>query len=262
MQKQYMIAGCDILGFSHLVQMSPLQNVVNDSFGWLRKSLHHSLHKRDFPNEIPKKSDFLGNKHVGIAWFSDTFLLYSRRDDKEAIHQLIQTVGWLLFETMSIGRGAVIRGGEWVGRNRRNYRMKATGLLARMFVRSSSTRKPFTRRFVEIALTTSKSKDLTLIAHPVHYAPRKLAPFESGEHVEQLLLLDCPPWPPPHLCHGASILLGVPENWKSVRDCGCNLGTCTLCRIQKQSRLRGSAGNLNDNSRTAFLSASLDVAIS
>jgi hypothetical protein len=104
MQKQYMIAVCDILGFSHLVQMSPLQNVVNDSFGWLRKSLHHSLHKRDFPNEIPKKSDFLGNKHVGIAWFSDTFLLYSRRDDKEAIHQLIQTVGWLLFETMMAGR--------------------------------------------------------------------------------------------------------------------------------------------------------------
>ena len=29
-------------------------------------------------------------------WFSDTFLLYSRRDDKEAIHQLIQLVGWLL----------------------------------------------------------------------------------------------------------------------------------------------------------------------
>jgi hypothetical protein len=109
MQKQYMIAVCDILGFSHLVQMSPLQNVVNDSFGWLRKSLHHSLHKRDFPNEIPKKSDFLGNKHVGIAWFSDTFLLYSRRDDKEAIHQLIQTVGWLLFETMMAGR--MIRGG-------------------------------------------------------------------------------------------------------------------------------------------------------
>jgi len=109
MQKQYMIAVCDILGFSHLVQISPLQNVVNDSFGWLRKSLHHSLHKRDFPNEIPKKSDFLGNKHVGIAWFSDTFLLYSRRDDKEAIHQLIQTVGWLLFETMMAGR--MIRGG-------------------------------------------------------------------------------------------------------------------------------------------------------
>src|SRR6478672_1125185 len=79
--------------------------------------------------------------------------------------------------------------------------MKATGLLARMFVRSSSTRKPFTRRFVVIGLTTSKNKDLTLIAHPVHCAPRKLAPFESGEHVEQLLLLDCPPLPRPHLCH-------------------------------------------------------------
>ena len=43
--------------------------------------------------------------------------------------------------------------------------------------------------------------------------PVKLAPFGSGEHVEQLLLLDCPPWPRPHLCRcEASILLGVPEN--------------------------------------------------
>ena len=104
-----MIVVCDILGFSHLVQTTPLQHVVDDSLGWLRKSLHHSLHKRDFPDDIPKKSEFLGNDHVGVAWFSDTILFYTRHDDREAIRQLIHTVGWLLFETMMAGR--LIRGG-------------------------------------------------------------------------------------------------------------------------------------------------------
>lgn len=108
-QQEFMVAVCDILGFSHLVQTSSLEQVVNNSLGWLRKSLYHSLHKREFPDAIPRKEQFLGNEHVGAAWFSDTFLLYSRADDREAINQLIQTVGWLLFETMMAGR--MIRGG-------------------------------------------------------------------------------------------------------------------------------------------------------
>ena len=33
---------------------------------------------------------------LGSLGFPIYLLLYSRRDDKEAIHQLIQMVGWLL----------------------------------------------------------------------------------------------------------------------------------------------------------------------
>jgi hypothetical protein len=105
-----MVAVCDVLGFSSLVEKSPLVDVINDSLGWLRKALHHSLHKREFPGEIPSKDEFLENDHVGVAWFSDTILLYTRRDDDEAIRQLVQTVGWLLFETM-MGGNTRIRGG-------------------------------------------------------------------------------------------------------------------------------------------------------
>jgi hypothetical protein len=105
-----MVAVCDVLGFSRLVEKSALVDVINDSLGWLRKALHHSLHKREFPGEIPRKAEFLGNNYVGVAWFSDTILLYTRRDDDQAIQQLVQTVGWLLFETM-MGSTTRIRGG-------------------------------------------------------------------------------------------------------------------------------------------------------
>jgi class 3 adenylate cyclase len=110
MRQNYMVAVCDVLGFSRLVETKSLDDVVNGAFGWLRQALHHSLHKREFPAEIPSKDEFLGNDHVGVAWFSDTILLYTLRDDEEAIRQLIQTVEWLLFETM-MGSNTRIRGG-------------------------------------------------------------------------------------------------------------------------------------------------------
>jgi hypothetical protein len=115
-----MIAVCDVLGFSSLVEKIALDDVVNSSLGWLRKALHHSLHKREFPGEIPKKDELLGNDHVGLAWFSDTILLYTRRSDDEAIRQLVQTVGWLLFETMMGGstrtRGGISFGEAYIDR--------------------------------------------------------------------------------------------------------------------------------------------------
>jgi hypothetical protein len=37
-----------------------------------------------FPGEIPRKAEFLRSNHVGVAWFSDTILLYTRRDDDQA----------------------------------------------------------------------------------------------------------------------------------------------------------------------------------
>jgi len=110
MRNQYLIAVCDILGFSTLVEKNSLDDVVSGALGWFRKALHHSLHKRDFPSEVPAKTAFVGNEHVGVAWFSDTVLLYTRRDDDEAVQQLILTIGWLLFETM-IGGNTRIRGG-------------------------------------------------------------------------------------------------------------------------------------------------------
>jgi|SRR5208337_1966314 len=100
MRKNYTVAICDILGFTRLVQQNPLDQIVEKSLGWLRKSLHHSIHKLDFPSEVPSLKRLQGHPHLGLAWFSDTILIFTREDTDECLRSLLSSVGWLLFETM------------------------------------------------------------------------------------------------------------------------------------------------------------------
>jgi hypothetical protein len=115
---QYLVAVCDILGFSNLVEQNPLDQVVDGALGWFRRALHHSIHKDGFPPEVPHKAETDAHEHVGVAWFSDTVLLYSLRDDDEAARQLIMTVGWLIFETLLSSGRTKIRGGISYGEAR------------------------------------------------------------------------------------------------------------------------------------------------
>jgi hypothetical protein len=110
MMGHYMIAFCDILGFSDLVQNNPLDRVVEEVLGWVRKALEYSLYKTDLPSEVPLKAAFEKHEHLGVSWFSDTILLYSKHDQDEAIRQLIEVVGWLLFATNRFGRARIRAG--------------------------------------------------------------------------------------------------------------------------------------------------------
>lgn len=92
---------CDILGFSALVQSTPLDRLIDGHMAWFRRSLHHSLHKTAFPTEPPAGAELQGNALLGAAWFSDTVLLYTREDSDEAVRELLATVGWLIFEGQS-----------------------------------------------------------------------------------------------------------------------------------------------------------------
>jgi hypothetical protein len=114
MKAQYMIALCDILGFSKLIESNPLDTVMDHALGWFRKALHHSIYKNGFPDKVPQARDLESHKDIGVALFSDTILLYTLRDDDEAIRQLIITLGWLIFETI-LGGTTKIRGGVSYG---------------------------------------------------------------------------------------------------------------------------------------------------
>jgi hypothetical protein len=78
-QRQYMVAVCDILGFSAHLQKNPVGDVVNQSLGWLRRSLYFALHKKQFPQEIPNKAEFLGNECWRCLVFRYVFSLYALR---------------------------------------------------------------------------------------------------------------------------------------------------------------------------------------
>src|SRR3989338_2870418 len=110
MRANYFIAVCDILGFSDLVRDNELDDVVTHSIGWFRKSLNHSLHKTGFPTEVPPTADLDRHSKVGVAWFSDTVLFYTKNDTDEAVQELLSTVACLLFETLQVGN-TKFRGG-------------------------------------------------------------------------------------------------------------------------------------------------------
>jgi hypothetical protein len=107
MKANYFLAVCDILGFSDLVRDNELDAVVNHSVGWFRKALNHSLHKTEFPKEAPPTADLDRHAKVGVAWFSDTVLLYTKSDTDDSIQALLSTVAWLIFETILDGQTKV-----------------------------------------------------------------------------------------------------------------------------------------------------------
>jgi hypothetical protein len=106
----YMVAVCDILGFAELVETQPLDDVVNSALGWFRQSLHHSLHKDGFPDSTPELQELESHTDIGVAWFSDTVLLHTLRDDDACVQNLLSTVCWLLFETIVSGRTRIRSG--------------------------------------------------------------------------------------------------------------------------------------------------------
>ncbi len=100
MRSSYLIAVCDILGFSELVQRRSLDSVVDKTLASVRKALSHSLLGDPYPASPPPMRELDGNPHVSVALFSDTILLYTKHNTDEAVGELLQVMGWLLFETI------------------------------------------------------------------------------------------------------------------------------------------------------------------
>ena len=100
MKQNYMVAVCDILGFSCLVCEHGLDKVVDNAYGWFLKVLHQSLHKRGFPDNVPTLRELDAHHRLGFAWFSDTVLFYTLQDEVDAYRSLCATVAGLLFRTM------------------------------------------------------------------------------------------------------------------------------------------------------------------
>ncbi|MDD5558788.1 hypothetical protein [Candidatus Methylomirabilis sp.] len=100
MVQNRMVAVCDILGFSDMVNTHPLQEVIDNSLGYLSKAIYHSMKQEEFPNSAPILDQFQNQRQIGFAWFSDTVLLYAFDDEDHTNENLVETAAWLLFETM------------------------------------------------------------------------------------------------------------------------------------------------------------------
>jgi hypothetical protein len=114
MKSKYTIAVCDILGFSRLVEEVEIDQIVEGHIAFFRKALHHSMIMGDFPDEPPEFDSLQDNSLLGLAWFSDTILIFTREDSDAALQELIRCLSWLIFET-TVGGGTRIRCGVSYG---------------------------------------------------------------------------------------------------------------------------------------------------
>ena len=93
-----LVVVADILGFRHRVTSWPVEDVVNHTLLYLRKSLNFAIHRSTVPD--PPSLDELNRfSSLGLAWFSDTVLIFARDDRDETASVFMETLGYLSFVT-------------------------------------------------------------------------------------------------------------------------------------------------------------------
>jgi class 3 adenylate cyclase len=100
MTERRLIAVADILGFKNTILTTPLDRVVKDYFGYFRRAIQHTLEQQGWPDPPEDFDELRTRARLGMEWFSDTLILHTKDDSDDATRNLLQTVNWLLFETM------------------------------------------------------------------------------------------------------------------------------------------------------------------
>lgn len=94
MSQQRLIAIADILGFKETVLTTPLDQIINEHFRYMRRALHHTLGDLQgitgLPDDLPGLKRASG---LGFEWFSDTIVLIVGRALVGA-HQLEAAQKW------------------------------------------------------------------------------------------------------------------------------------------------------------------------
>jgi hypothetical protein len=106
-----LVAVCDILGFTALVQNNSAETIANTTIDFLRKTLYSSLYQKNYSDGTPTLQELKNQNEIGLAMFSDTLLLYTLQDNIENNNKLIQTVAYLLFFSMFGSKFCRIRAG-------------------------------------------------------------------------------------------------------------------------------------------------------
>jgi hypothetical protein len=104
--QKYTIALCDILGFKKTVQSNPVDQVVRSVLIPLKFALNDAINydvtkDEEFPANITL-SQINEQSKIGVSWFSDTILMYTKEDQDENLRKLIYAVARFLFRTSQI----------------------------------------------------------------------------------------------------------------------------------------------------------------
>jgi len=102
MPEKRIIAIGDILGFKETVLKTPLEKIVQQHFGFFRRAMEHALRQQGWPSVPEDFEQLRTSAPIGIEWFSDTIVLFSREDTDAASKAVLDAAAWLLFETMFV----------------------------------------------------------------------------------------------------------------------------------------------------------------
>jgi len=99
----------DILGFRDRVMTRPPEEIVMTTLAYLRRALSFAVNGSTL-QETPSLSSLEQNSQIGLAWFSDTVLLYARDDSDAVANTFMRAARYLAFVT-TIPPNARLRAG-------------------------------------------------------------------------------------------------------------------------------------------------------
>jgi hypothetical protein len=94
-----MVGLFDILGFKNILFSIPLKEVVDVHYGYLREALYFGIFAEE-PKHDPTWEEIRDQNKLGVAWFSDSVLIYSLRDNEDNYCDLIRASAYMLMKTI------------------------------------------------------------------------------------------------------------------------------------------------------------------
>lgn len=95
-----MVAVCDILGFRSLVLRRDLASLIENELSFFRRLVGFSIEHGEVPEIPPSLVELRQRDRIGLAWFSDTVIIYAKSDEDMACRDVLEAVGWLVFTSM------------------------------------------------------------------------------------------------------------------------------------------------------------------
>ncbi len=94
-----LVAVCDILGFADYVCHSDVepQYAANTCLGFVRQIAKLVLSEENTVNDVPSFAEISNHSGVGIACFSDTFLVYTKQDTNDNCRLLCNVLSGFIF---------------------------------------------------------------------------------------------------------------------------------------------------------------------
>ncbi|MCB2141204.1 hypothetical protein KQH27_00685 [bacterium] len=96
MSESYMVAVCDIMGYSNLVREHSLQELVNYHLGNIVNVVKSSIPNSHENTIVPTEVELLKTGAVGHVFFSDTIIIYSLADNRDGRKNVLDAVYRLL----------------------------------------------------------------------------------------------------------------------------------------------------------------------